>query len=127
MQKKMQKKMTNKKKGKKPKKDTAQDFLASCVKEIENATFLSDTPPFKVLRTCVPSLNRAFGPCMGLPLSRMTIIHGPNSAGKSALALILAKDFIEQGHMTVYVDSEHTLEEKWAKAQIIFYYFLIPS
>jgi len=92
------------------------DFLANCVKEIKGTNFLHDIPKFKVLKTSVPSLNRALGPLCGFPLSRMACIHGPNAAGKSALALILAKDFQQQGHMVAYVDAEHTLEQEWPVA-----------
>lgn len=94
---------------------TIEGFLSDCSKELKNANVLSEIPDFKIMPSCISGLNRAFGPMAGLPLSRFTVIHGPNSAGKSALALLVAKDFQDAGHFVVYIDAEHTLEKKWPK------------
>ena len=104
-----------KKKAKKEEAFSVDNFLSECAKDLKNADILSNIPDFKILNTSIPGLNRAFGPMSGLPLSRLVVVHGPNSAGKSALALLMAKDFQEQGHFVVYIDAEHTIEKKWPK------------
>lgn len=62
----------------------------------------------------VPSLflgyNRA-NRIGGVPTGCITLIHGPSKGGKTAFCLGLCRSFQAQGHFTVYVDAEHTLDE----------------
>lgn len=56
--------------------------------------------------TCFPDFNRATG-VGGLPVSRITVVHGPSHGGKSIFVLGLIKSFLEHGYMGGYVDAEH--------------------
>ena len=49
----------------------------------------------------------------GLPVGRLTLVHGPSSEGKTELALGLGLSFLRRGHFFGYVDAEMTTPITW--------------
>lgn len=68
-----------------------------------------------VLSTQCPTVDGAIGRG-GVPLGRLTIINGPESSGKTTLALHLVAECQRQGGKAIYIDSEHKLDPEYAKA-----------
>ncbi len=52
----------------------------------------------------------------GLPRGRVVEIYGPESSGKTTLALSIAAELSAQGEKTAIVDAEHALDPIYAKA-----------
>lgn len=52
----------------------------------------------------------------GLALGRLYEIYGPNSSGKSTLAISTCLQAVETGHNVVYVDAEHSLDPKLVRS-----------
>jgi recombination protein RecA len=75
-----------------------------------------DKPKTKreILSTTVPSLDAALG-IGGLPKGRIIEIFGPESSGKTTLALTVAAEAQRQGGVVVYVDAEHALDPEYAQ------------
>ena len=63
----------------------------------------------KFLKTSMPALNAAVGG--GIPLGKITEIHGPSSTGKSALALTITANAQKAGHTVYFVDGEYSLSD----------------
>ena len=51
----------------------------------------------------------------GLPRSRVTEIYGPESSGKTTIALSVIAQAQKQGGLAAFVDAEHALDPAWAK------------
>jgi recombination protein RecA len=66
------------------------------------------------LSTGVVSLDLALGG--GLPLGRMAEVFGPESSGKSTLALHIVAEAQRAGLYTAYIDSEHAMDPTYAEA-----------
>jgi len=49
----------------------------------------------------------------GLPLRRITTVHGPTHGGKTAAIGGFIRSFIEQGHAGAYIDAEHATDLGW--------------
>jgi len=62
-----------------------------------------------VIPTGIMSLDKALG-IGGIPRGRMIEIFGPESTGKTTLALYVAAQAQEQGGVVAYVDTEHSLD-----------------
>lgn len=60
------------------------------------------------------SLDLALG-IRGVPRGRIIEIYGPESSGKSTLALHIAAEAQKKGGMVAYVDAEHALDPQYAK------------
>ena len=45
----------------------------------------------------------------------MTLIHGPESTGKTTLSLVMCKAAVNRGGYVAYVDAEHSIDPRWAK------------
>jgi recombination protein RecA len=60
------------------------------------------------------SLDLALGG-MGLPRGRVIEIYGPESSGKTTLALHVVAEAQKQGGIAAFVDAEHALDPTWAK------------
>lgn len=60
------------------------------------------------------SLDIALG-IGGLPRGRMTEIYGPESSGKTTLALHVIANAQKQGGMAAFIDAEHALDPLYAK------------
>ncbi|HMN15323.1 MAG TPA: AAA family ATPase [Bellilinea sp.] len=51
----------------------------------------------------------------GIPKGRVTLIHGPESTGKTTLSLVMCKAAVNRGGYVAYVDAEHSIDPRWAK------------
>lgn len=51
----------------------------------------------------------------GLPIERITVIHGPSNEGKTSLAMGFICSFLEVGNPVLHVDAERTTDIVWAK------------
>jgi recombination protein RecA len=51
----------------------------------------------------------------GLPLGRIVEVYGPESAGKSTLALQLVAEAQKAGHQCAFIDAEHALDPIYAE------------
>lgn len=67
----------------------------------------------KTVSTGVVSLDIALG-CGGLPLGRIIEIFGPESSGKSTLAMNVVAEAQAQGLTCAYVDAEHAMDPFYA-------------
>ena len=113
---------------KKPKKDmaeepqNAQDALNTAVKQI-NKTFgdgsimkLGENAKMQVsaISTGSLTLDLALG-IGGLPRGRIVEIYGPESSGKTTLALHVVAEAQKLGGYTAYIDAEHALDPVYAR------------
>jgi len=60
------------------------------------------------------SLDLALGG-RGLPKSRVVEIYGPESSGKTTLALTVAAHAQKNGGVAAFIDAEHALDPSWAR------------
>ncbi|MFO0962907.1 MAG: recombinase RecA [Phycisphaerales bacterium] len=60
------------------------------------------------------SLDLALGG-RGLPRGRIIEIYGPESSGKTTLALTVIANAQKQGGVAAFIDAEHALDPSWAK------------
>jgi len=60
------------------------------------------------------SLDIALGGC-GLPRGRVTELFGPESSGKTTLALHVIASAQKAGGVAAFIDAEHALDTTWAK------------
>ncbi len=60
------------------------------------------------------SLDLALGG-KGLPRGRITEIYGPESSGKTTVALHVVANAQRQGGVAAFIDAEHALDPSWAK------------
>ena len=60
------------------------------------------------------SLDLALGG-KGLPRGRVVEIYGPESSGKTTLALTVIANAQKSGGMAAFIDAEHALDPSWAK------------
>lgn len=64
----------------------------------------------------------------GIPKGRITLISGPESSGKSLLALSIVKSAQKEGGVGVYLDSEYSLTDSWlSRVGIDFRTFLVSQ
>lgn len=73
----------------------------------------SEKEDAQIVPTVLPGFNRAIR-IGGAPTNCICLVHGPSKGGKTALCLAFVLSFQLQGHFTVYVDAEHTLDKKFA-------------
>jgi recombination protein RecA len=64
--------------------------------------------------TCSLSLDIALGG-QGIPKGRIVEIFGPESSGKTTLALHVVAQAQKQGGIEAFIDAEHALDPSWAK------------
>ena len=67
-----------------------------------------------VIPTGSLALDRALG-VGGIPRGRVTEIFGPESSGKTTLALHAVAGAQKQGGIAVFIDAEHALDTVYAK------------
>jgi len=77
---------------------------------------LGDTEPpvVDVIPTGIYSLDKALG-VGGVPKGRMIEVFGPESGGKTTLALYVVAEAQRRGDIVAFVDAEHSLDLKLAK------------
>lgn len=68
----------------------------------------------EVWPTGLVSLDYVFG-VGGLPKGRVVEVYGPESGGKTTLALTLAAQVQKQGGVVAFVDAEHALDPRYAE------------
>jgi recombination protein RecA len=73
------------------------------------------TMAIEAIPTGALALDLALG-IGGLPRGRITEIYGPESSGKSTLALHVVAEAQRNGGICAYVDAEHALDPVYAKA-----------
>ena len=104
---------------------TAQDkgkALASVMGQIEKAhgkgavMRLGDDvrPPIEVIPTGSIALDIALG-IGGLPRGRVVEIYGPESSGKTTVALHAVANAQKAGGIAAFIDAEHALDPEYAK------------
>ena len=71
-------------------------------------------PPVEVIPTGSIALDVALG-LGGLPRGRIVEIYGPESSGKTTLALHVVAEIQKKGGVAAYVDAEHALDPGYAK------------
>lgn len=69
----------------------------------------------EVIPTGSLSLNEALG-VGGLPRGRITEIYGPESSGKTTLAIHIIAEAQKRGGLCAFIDVEHAFDEKYARA-----------
>lgn len=67
----------------------------------------------KTISTGLPSLDKALG-IGGLPLGRIVEVYGPESSGKTTLALHALAECQKTGGKVAFVDAEHSLDPNYA-------------
>ncbi|HEY6416948.1 MAG TPA: recombinase RecA, partial [Acidimicrobiales bacterium] len=73
------------------------------------------TMAIEAIPTGALALDLALG-IGGLPRGRVTEIYGPESSGKSTLALHVVAEAQRNGGICAYIDAEHALDPVYAKA-----------
>ncbi len=72
------------------------------------------TTPIKGISTGSLSLDIALGG-QGIPCGRVVEIFGPESSGKTTLALHVVAHAQRNGGIAAFIDAEHALDPSWAK------------
>ena len=71
-------------------------------------------PPMEVIPTGSIALDAALG-IGGLPRGRIVEIYGPESSGKTSLALHAVANAQKAGGIAAFIDAEHALDPEYAK------------
>jgi recombination protein RecA len=71
-------------------------------------------PDVKSIPTGALSLNIALG-IGGVPCGRIVEVYGPESSGKTTLALHIAAEAQKKGGVAAFIDAEHALDVHYAK------------
>src|SRR4051812_3325797 len=72
-------------------------------------------PPIEIIPTGSIALDVALG-IGGLPRGRVVEIYGPESSGKTSLALHAVANAQKLGGIAAFIDAEHALDPEYAKA-----------
>ena len=75
-----------------------------------------DRPPIQVIPTGSIALDVALG-VGGLPRGRVVEIYGPESSGKTTVALHAVASAQKAGGIAAFIDAEHALDPEYAKAR----------
>jgi recombination protein RecA len=73
-----------------------------------------DASDIEVIPTGIFSLDRALG-IGGIPKGRMIEVFGPESTGKTSLALYMVAAAQQRGDVVAFIDAEHSLDLKMAR------------
>ncbi|MBM4006592.1 MAG: recombinase RecA [Planctomycetes bacterium] len=74
----------------------------------------NDVPVIQGVSTGALSLDLALGG-RGLPKGRVIEVFGPESSGKTTLALTVIANSQRKGGIAAFIDAEHALDPSWAK------------
>ena len=97
-------------------------FKESPIVPLDDSVF---TKPMPHISTSVLSLDYLIGgkpnqhgvpPCPGFPRGRVVQLYGNPGAGKTTLALTLARETIKAGGTVVYIDWENEIDPRYADA-----------
>ncbi|MCL2228921.1 MAG: recombinase RecA [Firmicutes bacterium] len=106
------------------KSDVKQKALAAALANIEKAygkgaiMKMGEGPivrNIKVIPTGCLTLDAALG-CGGIPRGRVTEVYGPESSGKTTVALHVVAEAQKQGLICAFIDAEHALDPTYAQA-----------
>ncbi|MDD5459530.1 MAG: recombinase RecA [Phycisphaerae bacterium] len=100
-------------------KDTAlQNVIAQIEKQYGQGAIMKMDESLHVKVDGIPtgslSLDIALGGC-GIPRGRITELYGPESSGKTTLALHVIANAQRKGGVAAFIDAEHALDMTWAK------------
>jgi recombination protein RecA len=104
--------------------DTRQKALDSAIKEIEKqhgkgSVMILGDESFNMKLGSIPSgsikLDKAMG-IGGYPKGRIIEVYGPESSGKTTLALHAIAEAQKLGGFAAFIDAEHALDPQYAKA-----------
>ncbi|HOV88653.1 MAG TPA: recombinase RecA [Candidatus Paceibacterota bacterium] len=103
-------------------KENKEDILESTIKDIQSKfgegaiMKLGEAPrvDVEVIPTGSISLDLALG-VGGMPRGRIIEIYGPESSGKTTLALHIVASAQKQGGKAAFIDAEHALDPEYAK------------
>lgn len=104
--------------------DTRQKALDGAIKEIEKqygkgSVMILGDESFKMNLEAIPSgsikLDKAMG-IGGYPKGRIIEVYGPESSGKTTLALHAIAEAQKLGGFAAFIDAEHALDPQYAKA-----------
>ena len=103
-------------------KEKKEDILESTIKDIQSKfgegaiMKLGEAPrvDVEVIPTGSISLDLALG-VGGMPRGRIIEIYGPESSGKTTLALHIVASAQKQGGRAAFIDAEHALDPEYAK------------
>lgn len=70
--------------------------------------------PCESITTGAPSLDAALG-VGGVPRGRVVELYGPESSGKTTLALTIVAGAQKAGGRAAFIDAEHALDKYWAR------------
>jgi recombination protein RecA len=118
----MEKKIMAKAKKSTVKKSTKSESLENVIAQIEKqygqgAIMQMDENQYakiKGIPTGALSLDLALGGA-GIPCGRITELFGPESSGKTTLALHIIANAQKNGGVAAFIDAEHALDTTWAK------------
>lgn len=100
------------------KKESLENLIQELQKEFGEGTVMTlESVPkvdVEVISTGSPSLDLALG-VGGLPRGRIIEIFGPESSGKSTLALETIAEAQKKGGNVAFIDAEHALDPEYAK------------
>ena len=83
-------------------------------KETKEVPIPSSVPDVPIMSTGIIGIDRA-SYCGGIPEGRIFEVYGPESSGKTSIALLIAKKYIEQGKPVAFIDAEQAFNMSWAK------------
>ena len=114
--------MAKSKTRKKPASESPEGMLKNAVGQIEQAfgpgsiMKLSDAANHKIqgISTGALSLDLALGG-QGMPRGRIVELYGPESSGKTTLALHVIASAQKSEGIAAFIDAEHALDPSWAK------------
>ena len=97
--------------------------LAEAIKLINNKFGNKDTGdmPIATSTTDVPVMSSGIigidyaSNCGGIPEGRIFEIFGAESSGKTTIALLIAKKYIEEGKSVAFIDAEQAFNMSWAR------------
>jgi recombination protein RecA len=85
------------------------DFLAEIVDKFGEMVLVEDTDKVDVIPTGSMSLDVSIG-VGGIPRGKITELYGPESSGKTTLALSIVKHALKSGLRALYIDAENMLD-----------------
>jgi len=100
-------------------KKTEGDILDQINAEFGEGTIVSmDAPPdrqYRAISTGSLNLDKALG-IGGLPRGRIVEVYGPESSGKTTIALQTIASAMREGQRCAFIDAEHALDVTYAQA-----------
>ena len=72
------------------------------------------------------SLDLALG-IGGVPKGRIIEVYGPESSGKTTLALHVVAEAQKRGGEVAYIDAEHAMDPSYARAPVSYTHLTLPT